>query len=75
MVRIAITEQAFLAYRSTLALGSVGFENPVDEHGERLIWLPNDVVNRLAYLRGPGESLSNVILRVVTETVDGQSGL
>ena len=28
MVRISITEQAFLAIASTLALGSVGFENP-----------------------------------------------
>jgi hypothetical protein len=31
-------EQAFLAIASTLALGSVGFENPVNENGERLIW-------------------------------------
>jgi hypothetical protein len=37
MVRISITEQAFLAIASTLALGSVGFENPVTENEERLI--------------------------------------
>jgi hypothetical protein len=37
MVRISITEQAFLAIASTLALGSVGFESAVNQNGERLI--------------------------------------
>jgi hypothetical protein len=46
MVRISITEQAFIAIASTLALGSVGFENPVNENGERLIWLERSVVDR-----------------------------
>jgi hypothetical protein len=47
MVRISITEQAFLAIASTLALGSIGFENPVNENGERLIWLERAAVDRL----------------------------
>ena len=53
MVRISITEQAFLAIASTIAplracaLGSVGFENPVNENGERLIWLERAAVDRL----------------------------
>jgi hypothetical protein len=47
MVRTSITEQAFLAIASTLALGSVGFENPVNENGERLIWLERTAVDRL----------------------------
>jgi hypothetical protein len=67
MVRISITEQAFLAIASTLALGSVGFENPVNENGERLIWLERSVVDRLRSLRGPSESYSDVILRLVME--------
>jgi hypothetical protein len=64
MIRIAITPEAFEAIASTLALGSVGFENATNERGERLIWLDHAVVARLRALRGPGESFSDVILRV-----------
>jgi hypothetical protein len=44
MVRIAISQAAFDAIAKTLALGSVGFENKVNEKGERLIWLDRAVV-------------------------------
>jgi hypothetical protein len=33
-----------------------------NEKGERLIWLPRDVLAELNRLRGPGESFSDVIL-------------
>jgi hypothetical protein len=36
----------------------------VDDNGERYIWLPRAVVDRLRSLRGPGESFSAVILRL-----------
>jgi hypothetical protein len=36
---IAITQDAFEAIAATLPLGSVGYENAVNERGERLIWL------------------------------------
>jgi hypothetical protein len=39
VVRIAITAQAFDAVAATMHLGSVGYENATDAHGERLIWL------------------------------------
>ena len=64
MVRIAISQAAFEAIARTLALGSVSFENKTDERGQRLIWLDRAVVDRLRSLRGPGESYSEVILRV-----------
>jgi len=67
MVRIAITQEAFDAIASTLPLGNVGYENQANEKGERLIWLPPAVVDRLRSLRGPGESYSDVILRVTSE--------
>jgi hypothetical protein len=67
MVRIAISQAAFDAITKTLALGSVGFENKVNEKGERLIWLDRAVVDRLRSLRGPGESFSDVILRLAAE--------
>jgi hypothetical protein len=65
MIRIAISQAAFDAIARTLALGSTGFENAVNEQGERLVWLDRAVVGRLGALRGPGESYSDVILRLV----------
>ncbi len=47
MVRIAISQAAFDAIVATMPLGSVGFENASNEHGERLIWLDRAVVDRL----------------------------
>ena len=64
MIRIAISQAAFDAIAATLALGSVGYENATDEQGRRLIWLPREVVDRLRALREPGESYSDVILRI-----------
>jgi hypothetical protein len=65
MVRSAITQAAFDAIAKTLALGSVGFENATNEKGERLIWLEPSMVDRLRAMRGPGESYSDVFLRLV----------
>jgi hypothetical protein len=47
-----------------MPLSNVGFENEVNERGERLIWLDRDVVGRLRSMRGPGESFSDVILLI-----------
>ena len=44
-------------------LATSAMENQIDEHGQRLIWLPRDVLDRLRSLRGPGEDYSDVILR------------
>jgi hypothetical protein len=54
---------------ATLPFGSVGYENAANERGERLIWLDRAVVDRLRSLRGPGESFSDVILRLASESV------
>jgi hypothetical protein len=64
MIRIAITPAAFEAIAVTLPLGSVGYENEINERGERLIWLDHAVVSRLRTVRGPGESYSDAILRL-----------
>ena len=61
----ALTQAAFDAIAATLPLGSVGYENGPSRNGERLIWLAPNVVNRLRTMRGPGESYSDVILRLV----------
>ena len=41
-----------------------GYEPELNAKGERLIWLPPNVVDRLRSLRGPGEDYSQVILRL-----------
>ena len=64
MVRIGITPAAFEAIVDTLPLGSVGFERDPDAKGELQIWLDGAVVvDRVAAIR-PGESFSDVILRL-----------
>jgi hypothetical protein len=47
MIKIAITEAAFDALASTLPLGSVGYENQINEQGERLIWLEDAMADLL----------------------------
>jgi hypothetical protein len=68
VIRIAISQAAFDAIASTLALGSVNFENATNERGERYVWLAPDVVARLWAMRGAGESYSDVIMRVAEDT-------
>jgi hypothetical protein len=53
MVRIAITQAAFDAIAATLPLGSVGYENKTNER-----------LARLKAIREPGESYSDVIIRM-----------
>ena len=53
MVRIAISQAAFDAIVATLPVGNVGYENKVNEKGERLIWLDRALVDRLRAMRGP----------------------
>jgi hypothetical protein len=73
VVCIAISAEAFEAIAQTLPLGSVSYENASyekasNEKGERYVWLDTKVVNHLRTLRGPGESFSDVILRLVAES-------
>jgi len=65
MIRIAITQAAFDAIARTMPFGSVNFEAGVDDKGERYVWLPRAVVDRLRSLHGPGES-SDVILALTS---------
>ena len=67
MIKIAVTIEAFEAIARTLPLGSVGFENATNERDEELVWLTRAVSDRLRAMRGPGESYSDVILRIATQ--------
>jgi hypothetical protein len=65
MIRISITTAAFGAICTTLPLGSAAVEAVANERGERLIWLDDAMADRLGAMRGPGESYSDAILRLV----------
>jgi hypothetical protein len=65
MIRIAITEAAFAAIADTMPFGDVGYERDLDAQGQRLIWVEAAVADKLATMCGPGESYSDVILRLV----------
>ena len=72
MIRIAISEAAFEAIAATMMLGSVGYEREPNAKGERMIWLEARVIDKLDAIRMPGESYSDVILRLVeVEAKDG----
>ena len=67
MIRIAISQAAFDAIASTLPPGSTGYENAVNEKGERLIWLERRMLDKLNSYRRAGETYSDVILRLAAE--------
>jgi hypothetical protein len=67
VIRTAITPEAYAAIESTMPLGSVAVEPKTDAKGDRFIWLEPHILDKLRYLRGPGESFSDVILRVAAE--------
>jgi hypothetical protein len=69
----AIIQAAFEAIARTLPLGSVGYENKTNEQGQRLIWLDRAMVDRLRAMRGPGESFSDVIIKLVELDVVDES--
>jgi hypothetical protein len=64
MIRISITVAAYKAIAATLPFGSVCVEPEAGTKGERTIWLEPRVLDQLKALRGPGESYSDVILRL-----------
>ena len=63
MVTISITAEAYAAIRATVPKG-VRAEPRLDEGGGFKITLDRHTLDRLAALRGPGESYSDVILRL-----------
>jgi hypothetical protein len=51
MIKIALD-----AIARTLPFGSVGYENQVNERGEREVWLEPNVVDRLGAMRAPARA-------------------
>jgi hypothetical protein len=63
MIRIAITPAAYAVIAGTLP-GNVGVERARAENGDIYVWLDHATVAKLKAMRGPGESYSDVILRI-----------
>ena len=63
MVTISITPEAFTAIVATLP-EELQAETWPDGKGGYFITLPHGVLDRLKAMRGPGESYSDVILRL-----------
>jgi hypothetical protein len=60
VVTISISAEALAAIAATLREA----ERRPDEKGDYFVTLPRDVLDKLNYLRGPGEIYSDVIIRV-----------
>ena len=65
MIKIAISEAAFEAIAQTARVR--GRRARGQRAGERIIGLNRTVADRLGAMRGPGESFSDVILRIAAE--------
>ena len=64
MIAISITPEAYAAIRATLPEGADSRPPQPDGRGSVRLWLGRKFVDRLAQMRGPGESYSDVILRL-----------
>lgn len=64
MIRIAITPEAHSAIAATIAEGRALEALTVLQDGRVWIWVSRGLARSLASLRRPGESYSDVILRI-----------
>jgi hypothetical protein len=64
MVGITITAEAYAAIKATLPADTQTWPTSPGDQGDVIIWLDQATVDRLGALRGPGESYSDVIIRV-----------
>jgi hypothetical protein len=71
MIAIAITAEAYEALRATLPDGA---PRSIGPDGQMRIWLDRRIVDGLRALRGPGESYSDVILRLAASSGSGMEG-
>jgi hypothetical protein len=63
MIRLAITPAAYAVIVATLP-ASVGLEQNSAPNGEFYVWLDLKYVDQLRAMRKPGESYSDVIVRL-----------
>jgi hypothetical protein len=71
MIRIAVTVETFDAIAETLPCRNVAYEPQFDAQGRCLLWVEAAVADKLRALCGPGESVSDVILRLFDSYFQG----
>ena len=64
MIGITVTGEAYAAIKATLPADTQTWPTSPGDHGDVIIWLDRATFYRLDAPRGPGESLSDTILRV-----------
>jgi hypothetical protein len=64
MIGTTITAEAYAAISATLPADTQTWPTSPGDQGDVIIWLDQATVDRLGALRGPGESYSDVIIRV-----------
>jgi hypothetical protein len=67
MMKIAISAAAFAAIAQMPLRGPVGVEPNANDRNERTVWLNRTLAARLGAMQGPGESISDVLLRIAAE--------
>jgi len=71
VIRLTITPAAFSAIIATLP-GNVGVENARAPNGDVFVWLDHSTIAKLRRLRAPGESFSDVVLRLAADVSAAQ---
>jgi len=64
MIAISITREAYAAIQATLPEGADSWPAQPHGPGHVRIWLNRKFIDRLGQMRGPGESYSDMILRL-----------
>jgi hypothetical protein len=64
VIRLTITKAAYNAIIATLPIGTVALEPKLDRRGGYLVWVERQWADKLDAMRRPGESYSDVILRL-----------
>jgi hypothetical protein len=71
LIRLTITPAAYAVIVATLP-ASAGLEQNSAPNGEFYVWLEPIYVERLRALRGPGETYSDIILRLAEASEGGE---
>jgi hypothetical protein len=66
MIGITVTAEAYVAIKATLPADTQTWPTSPAHQGDVVICLDQAMVDRLGAMRGPGESYSDVILRLGT---------
>ena len=73
MIGITVTAEAYVAIKATLPADTKTWPTSPGHQGDVIICLDQATVDRLDAMRGPGESYSDVILRLGDDSAGNQA--